>query len=185
MSKVLQLLAGALVLLFSLNAPAHELPGSTATVVLRDGLVTVEANLDIKTWLRAQKARELTQMLASARSQAASLTVQLNGRVVPMTLTRFPTAARVHQILQRTSAKEKGHTHAPKVVKVHWRAARATPAAKAVTVSFPKSIGPVLVSFVEPHSQVVPAGGAAHFKSKQSSPKKRTSPPKKTGETSQ
>lgn len=149
---------------------AHELSGSTATVVLRDGLVRVDANLDIRAWLSTQPRGELTAMLATARTQAATLVVRIDGRPMPMTLVKFPTAEQVHRVLQ--SPETKGHSHGPRVVPVRWQATRSVPNAHAVSVQFPPAIGRVLVSFVEPRSQIAEPGAAVGFKSSRPQPPK-------------
>jgi len=142
-------------------ADAHQLPGSTATVALRDGLVTVEGHLDIAAWMRAQTASHLPEMVASAKAQAAALTVRLDGEPVPMTLERFPSVDRIHAVLQRPAGD--GEAHHPKVVRVQWRAVRAMPGASSVTVRLPEAVGHVLVSFVEPRSRLATPGGTARF----------------------
>lgn len=143
---------------------AHELSGSTATVVLRDGLVRVDANLDIRAWLSTQPTGELTAMLATARQQATALVVHVDGQPIAMTLVDFPTAQQVHGVLQSPQAK--GHVHMARVVPVRWRATQAVPNAQAVSVRFPTGVGSLLVSFVEPRSQVAEPGTTATFKSR-------------------
>ncbi|MFT5429817.1 MAG: hypothetical protein ACI9OJ_000489 [Myxococcota bacterium] len=167
---------GLIVGLWAVGASAHQLPGSTATVVLRDGLVTIKANLEIEVWIRAQPAGDLTAMVAAAKKQATKLTVRVDGKTVPMTLEQFPSVAAIHALLQQP--KPKAHGHHPKVVAVQWRATRAVPDAAVVTVNFPRSVGRVLVSFVEPRSRVVAPGATANFKSRRS-PNRRTQTKKK------
>lgn len=147
--------------LWASSASAHELPGSTATVTLRDGLVTVEANLDIEALMRAQTTGELTAMTLAARKQAELLEVRLDGLPLPMKLTRFPNAAHIHQVLQRPQGN--AHNH-PKIVQVNWQAQRVSPTASQVTIAFPPEFGQILVSFVEPRSQLVAPGVAARFR---------------------
>lgn len=168
-----------LITLLSVSASAHQLPGSTATIVLRDGLVTVDANLDIAAWMRGQnvkKPRTLEATVASAKKEAATLTVLVNNRPVVMSLLEFPSVESVHRVLQRPAPK-KGHGKHPKVVRVQWRAVRSMPKATSVTVRFPKAVGDVLVTFVEPRSKVVKPGGPARFKSRRT--KNSQSPPRK------
>jgi len=164
MSRHIMASVGLILWSWAAAAHAHELPGSTATVTLRDGLVTIDAHLDVDAWMRAQTARALPAMVASAKAQAESLTVRVDGQPVTMTLQRFPTADEVHRVLQRPGRAD--HGHHPKVVTVRWRATRAEPSATTVIVRFPEAVGPVLVSFVEPRSRVIAPGGAARFESR-------------------
>lgn len=155
----------ALLGLLATGAAAHELSGSTATVSLRDGLITIDANLDIVTWLSSQPEGDLTAMVAAARAQAQAIVVQVDGVAVALELLHFPTTRQVHAVLQRPAPAD--HRHAPKIVAVQWRALKAVPTAKSVTVRFPLALGPILVAFVEPRSQILGAGQAARFPTRQ------------------
>lgn len=140
-------------------AAAHELPGSTATVVVRDGLVTIDANLDVETWMRAQPSGKLEVMVAAAKKEASAISVLVDGQKMEMELLAFPTVEQVHAVLQQ---KSDGHSH-PKLVQVRWQAKRTAPRLVSVAVAFPTDIGPVLVTYLEPRSQLVQPGGTALF----------------------
>lgn len=141
-------------------ANAHELPGSTATVVVRDGLITIDANLDVEAWMRAHSSVKLETMVAAARKEANALTVLVDGKKMEMELEVFPSVEQVHAVLQRKT--EGGHAH-PKIVEARWQAKRAKPALKSVVASFPPSAGEVRITFLEPRSQLVTPGGKAPF----------------------
>ncbi len=142
------------------EASAHELPGSSATVVVRDGHVTIHANLNIKSWMLAQKSKRLDVKVKSARKDAEKLSVLVNNKPVKMTLKRFPTTEQVHAILQQKSDDK----HHPKLVNVIWEATRAIPNFDSVSVNFPVGVGDVLLSFFEPRSKIIKPGKKGTFR---------------------
>ncbi len=156
----------SLLVLLAPAASAHELPVSSATVSLRDGLVTVDATLDMRRWLSSAGGGELNRMLAALKKQAArEVVITLGDKRVPLKVVGFPSADQVHAALQAASKPRKGKRHYhPALLPVRLEARKALRGGAALKVTFPKALGPVVVSFVQPRTRYLKPGQAASFK---------------------
>ncbi len=133
------------------SAQAHDLEGNTAQVSLRDG------NLRIHLRIRADA------LPASKALQAGTL-VKIDGRTVPLKLRTYPNRDAVMRALASAAIEADLGAHAhPAYFRVDLESEEAGWVGNTLSVQFPRRLGPVLVSFVQPKTQLLSQGATAAF----------------------
>ncbi|MFO0762241.1 MAG: hypothetical protein U0359_37725 [Byssovorax sp.] len=165
----------ALSALLAAAGPAlgHALQEGTARVTLRDDHVTVDAQLDVVTFVaRASGAAsigeialasepDLVARVALARDAfTAEASIGADGERLPLTITQFPAPDEIRALAGWAAASPDAHAE---LRPVRLEAERALPGMRRVALTLPRAAGPVLVSFVQPAAQMTAPGATASF----------------------
>lgn len=147
---------------------AHPLEEGTARVTLRDDHLEVAADWDVFLLVDATPTVVATCTDAALASTYARLrreieegtTLRVDGVTVPLALTGFVSAPELRAMAAALSAA--GQDHGERA-RLRLEARRAVPGARVVTLAAPASLGPVVVSFVQPATRYALPGRPALF----------------------
>ncbi len=157
---------------------AHELQIATAQVSLRDGQIAVVAHVDLLAQLEALQppgAEVSVGLLAIADPEAfarlaeraraslrADTSLEVDGARVAPESWRIPSVSSLRQAAQRGVMVEAiDGPGAPPALSAIAFEVRIAARPQSVSLALPAEVGPVLVQFVEPASQLVRPGRAA------------------------
>lgn len=158
-------------LLLGALARAHALEETSATVSVRDNHLEVRLDVDLLAWLEevaggdvpvealaASNPDAFDARLMLARDQVATTQVMAAGAPVPLAAVRFPSAddARALAVEHLVARTVDPHVHGPRVPVV-LEALLPLPA-DPLTITLHPSLGPTVVTFVEPVTTLAPAG---------------------------
>lgn len=162
--------ASLLAACLAVSAPsmAHPLEEGTARVTLRDDHLEVAADWDLfllvdgaPTAVATCSDEALATTYARLRREIEEgTTLRVDGSLVPLTLTGFISPPELRAMAATLSAS--GQDHGERV-RMRLEARRAVPNARAVTLSAPAALGPVVVSFVQPATRYAWPGRPASF----------------------
>lgn len=162
------LLVAGLLASWSANAQAHALDLNTARVSLRDGLVEVVAEWDLFLLVPPSPTE-----VATATDEALSgihralietiekgTSLRIDDASHSLRIRGFPSPAELRAIAAGLSSTQKDHGA---LVRFSLESERSAPHPRQVSFASPASLGPVLVSFVEPRMQLASAGQSVSF----------------------
>ncbi len=155
-------------LLLASTASAHVLTESTAVVTLRDGHLEVSADFDV--FLLA--GFEPTEAATAPEAALVAMHAQLRQLVETQTVLNVDgarQALRLREFLSPTDLRVvaatlsgSGRSHGV-LVRLKLEPAGLFPAASAVSLALPNSLGPTVISLVQPRTQYAAPGQAAVF----------------------
>lgn len=166
-----------LTLLLPSSAGAHDLDMNTARVSVRDGNVEIHALLDLVAWFEALADQstpltlstiqpdEFAELSAQARRQLVeSLHLEIDGERVDLRLREFPSDDEVLEAAARNLVAHQldDHPHrtrSPVILEV----AAPSQHPGEIRVRFPDPLGEVLVSFVQPRTQLAATGATSRY----------------------
>ncbi len=173
--------AATLVLALTLLQPstvgAHDLDMNTARVSVRDGNVEIHALIDLVAWFEALADRptsltlstlqpsEFAELSARARRQLVErLHLEVDGERVDLRLRQFPSDDEILQAAARNLVAHQldDHPHRTRSPIVLEIAAPSHEPGE-LQVRFPDLLGDVLVSFVQPRTQLAAAGATSRY----------------------
>lgn len=145
-------------LLWAGSVQAHTLDLSTARVTLRDQHIEVMVELDPfllvqvgPTAIATESEPELLSHLQQARQLLDSETkLEVDGVRVGLALRGFPSAPEFRAMAATLSATQKEHGD---LIRLRLEAPQAVPNAKTLALSLPTTLGPSVVSFVQPSTR--------------------------------
>ena len=162
------------------TASAHELQTNTARVSLRDGNVVVYAEVDVVAWIDAIDSSssqrgplalskvdpaELARRSAEARRQLTQdLRVEIDGERLALRVREFPSDDAIIRAATRDLVAQQldDHTHRQRS-RIVVEVMEPRPAPTQLRLTMPESLGEVLVNFVQPQTQLTPAGAPCQF----------------------
>lgn len=159
-------------------AIAHELPGTTARITLRDGHVEVRLEVAPVQWLQRVSGGDAGDVRFLAQADPAGLDVlrqraraelgeaavlRVDGRAVRPTAVRFPGEPIVRETVVRALLQEAAGRPAPPGHVSVVLEARLEAAPGRIDLALPPSMGPFQAELIAPRTTIAPAGGAAHF----------------------
>lgn len=179
-SLVLALLALSFV---SIPAHAHDYHGSSASVSLRDGNVSIVVHTDLVDLLSRSNdfadRLKLGRLPASELEQAIGRTQDeitngqwlfLNGQPMKLKIRHFPDSTEIATAATKAFIRtqlegDKGGSHAhPTTSIIKLEAEKHQIDVSDVVVKFPESWGDLLITFTEPHTQLLQAGHEVSLK---------------------
>ena len=155
-------------LLWAGSVQAHTLDLSTARVTLRDQHIEVMVELDPfllvqvgPTAIATESEPELLSHLQQARQLLDSETkLEVDGVRVGLALRGFPSAPEFRAMAATLYAAQKEHGD---LIRLRLEAPQAVPNAKTLALSLPTTLGPSVVSFVQPSTRYAAPGESSVF----------------------